>query len=335
MSLNSFPFRIVSGFRPLRGLHIGHYGAVLRDLIRLQYAQPQTAFVFVADHHARSKWDDKADFVNLAKNARHTARQLIALGIDPDYTVLYRQSDIPEIFEIMWFFAGVVSDGVLRRGHAMGADSSPTAGTYLYPLLMVSDILSLRATHVAIGSDQKQHLEVARDVARKLRRRFAEGLLPVPEPLADEPQLIAGIDSPPDKPKKMASESNNEVPLFADEDTVRGRIDRIVTKPIKWGEQLPVQDCSILRYARCIGGAQTEAEFAQKYAGGGYGYSDAKNDLAGLFFDTFSTVRKKYHQIDDADVERILHAGAVRAREQIAGLLFRLRNEVRGDLATT
>src|SRR4051794_39169412 len=108
---HQFPYRIVSGFRPTRSLHVGHYGAVVSDLLRDQYVNRGAVYVFVADHHARSKWDAKSDFVDLGHDTVSTARGLLALGLDPDYCALYRQSDIPELFELLWFFAGLLGEG--------------------------------------------------------------------------------------------------------------------------------------------------------------------------------------------------------------------------------
>lgn len=325
---DSFPFRVVSGFRPLKGLHVAHHAAVLRDLHRLQYAQKGCSFVFVADHHARSRWDEKVDFVNIERRTKEIAKQLLATGIDPEFCVLYRQSDIPELFEIMWFIAGVVPDSTLRKGHAVSNDSAPTAGIYLYPLLMVADILSLKATNVAIGKDQKQHLELARDVARKLIRRFNSRLLPIPASIAVDPILVAGTDSAIDRPRKMGAELSNDIPLFADEDTINERIDRIATRPVRWGEPLPVDSCNILQYAAAIGGETARNEFVGKYQSGQYGYSDAKTDLKELFFDCFRPARERYRQIQDGEVEAILQAGGKKAREQVARLVFELRSEM-------
>lgn len=323
-----FPFRIISGFRPLKGLHIGHYAAVLKDVGRLQYAQRYCTFVFVADHHARSQWDEKADFVNIERRTREIAKQLLASGIDPNYCVLYRQSDVPELFEVMWFLAGVIPDGALRRGHAVSFHPAPSAGVYLYPLLMVADILSLKATNVAIGGDQKQHLELARDVARKLIRRLGSKLLPVPESVAVKPTLINGIDALPDKPRKMAAELNNDIPIFADEETILERIEKIVTRTVRWGEPLPIQDCNILQYVLAIGGAKVMEELTGKYGSGQYGYSDAKNYLKDLFFDSFKSQREEYRRITEGDVESVLLSGGRVAREQIARIVFELRSEM-------
>ena len=286
-------------------------------------------YVFVADHHARSKWEQKTDFVDIGHNTLEIARGLLALGIDPDYCVLYKQSDIPELFELMWFFAGLIGHNHLERGHAL-KNSVPTVGIYLYPMLMVSDILSLKATHVAIGSDQKQHLELAREIARKLVARFGKNLLPIPEALTSEPITIPGIDSRDDSIRKMAVENRNEIPIFAEEDVIQERIDGIVTRSLPWGSVLPTEGCNIINYAWCLGGTQAADEFKAKYERGKYGYEDAKRDLRDLFFSTFTLARQKYLALDKRNVAQILSAGTLRARAQIATLLFELRETVRG-----
>ncbi len=284
---NCFPFRVVSGFRPTRALHIGHYAGVISDLLRDQYAYPRATYVFVADHHARSKWDNKADFSRIGADTLTIARGLLALGLDPEYCIIYKQSEIPELFELMWFFAGLLGEGWLRKGHALKVDRAPTVGTYLYPLLMVSDILSLKATHVAIGKDQKQHIELAREIAKKLTSRLGKDLIPIPETLSPDLILVPGIDTTDGSPKKMATENNNEIPIFAEKDVVEERIDNIVTRPIQWGSPLPINGCNIINYAQCLGGSTTADEFEQRYQTGHYGYDDAKQDLSNLFLTLF------------------------------------------------
>jgi tryptophanyl-tRNA synthetase len=314
----------------MRALHIGHYAAVLTDLLRDQYAYPGAAYVFVADHHARSKWSTKDDFVSLGGNTLDTARGLLALGLDPNYCVIYRQSDIPELFELMWFFAGLLGDGWLRRGVSFKSDPAPTVGTYLYPLLMVSDILSLKATHVAIGRDQTQHIELARELGKKLVSRFGKKFLPIPESLKTEPVLVPGIDSSDSSLKKMAAENGNEIPIFAEEDIIQEKIEGITTRPVPWGTRLPVKGCNIINYANCLGGKEAVDEFTKRYLGAGYGYDDAKRDLRTLFFTTFSVARQKYARLRNEEVAEILAAGTSRAQAQIATLLFELRETVRG-----
>jgi tryptophanyl-tRNA synthetase len=329
---SAFPFRIVSGFRPLRGLHIGHDAAVLADIRKYQYVSKGSTFVFIADHHARSRWDERVDFLNIRQRSTEIAKQLIACGIDPDFCVIYRQSDVPELFEFMWFLAGVVPDSSLKRGHAVANAIGPSVGMYLYPLLMVSDILSLRATNVAIGRDQKQHLELARNVARRLIKRFGADIIPIPDPLSAEPILVNGIDSSIEKPKKMDVETKNDIPLFADEETIEDRIAETVTQTVQWGKPLPTEGCNILSFARCIGGIEFENQLIDRYGSGQFGYSDAKNHLREMFFENYGPFRSRYQQISDKDVNEILSLGGKRARQTIAPLIFEIRSAMSTSL---
>ncbi len=323
-----FPFRIVSGFRPLRGLHLGHYEGVLKDLCRLQMASYDCSFVFIADHHARSKWSERADLANINRRTYGIARELVSVGIAPEFTSIYRQSDVPEIFEIMWFLAGMVSDGQMRHIATFATHASPTAGLYLYPLLMVADIISVKATNVAVGGDQKQHLELARDLARKLLRRIDPTIMPVPEALAGEPTILRGIEGGPSAARKMAFENDNDILIFGEKDQVVDRIDSIRTRPISWGEPLPTEDCAILEYARCLEGESARHAMAMNFSSGKYGYRDAKNDLKEMFFRTFGEARRRAAEISDQEVELLLRRGGERAREQIAALLAELRSHL-------
>jgi tryptophanyl-tRNA synthetase len=323
----SFPFRLVSGFRPLKGLHLGHYAAVLTDLTRLQYMHERSAFIFIADHHARSRWNERADFANTERRAIETTRQLLAAGVDPDFSVIYRQSDVPEIFEVMWFLAGFALHSQMQHMQGLKG-AAPSAGTYIYPLLMVADIIATQSTHVAVGQDQKQHLELSRDLARKLNRRLGEQFIPVPESARAEPTTVRGIDFADSNRKKMAFELGNEIPLFEDEDVVTERIENIVTQPVQFGHPLPAEGCNLLEFSSFLVGAEQMRDLRDKYASGKYGYADAKRDLRKAFFEVMGPARARYLTIHADDAAKVLDEGKIRARENIAHFIFRLRQEL-------
>ncbi|WP_159107327.1 hypothetical protein [Azospirillum sp. B506] len=324
---NVFPFRTASGFRPLKGLHVGHYGAVLRDVCSLQYARESCSFVFIADHHSRSSWSERSDFVNSRKRSTELTKQLMAVGVDPHYSVIYRQSDVPELFEFMWFLAGITSHGSLARGHALKAAGNPTAGIYLYPLLMIADILSLRATHVIVGRDQTIHVDLARDVAEKLCKRLGPDFLPIPNYHRPDPLLYRGIRSADDG-GKMDSEVGNDIPLFDDEDAVHNRISRIATPAIQWGQPLPIEGSNLLAYAEALGGNDVRRAFVADFEGGQIGFKDAKERLFALFMDVMGSRRAAYARISDRDAEEVLRLGGQRAREAVAGLIADVRHHV-------
>lgn len=324
----ALPFSLVAGFRPLRGLHIGHYAGVVTDLVKFQYVRKGTVFAFIADHHARSRWDARVDFANVRKRSSEIARQLVSLGVDPGFAVIYRQSDLPELFELMWFLAGLTTDGRLRRGHAMEASTAPSVGVYLYPLLMVADILSIRATHVAIGSDQMQHLELSRDLARKLVGRFGPEFVPIPESIRATPLLVQGINSTAQHRVKMDAEKENDIPIFADEETIEDRIDHIITHSVKWGEPLPTSACNILDFVGYVCGENSRLALSERYGSGEIGYADAKKLLRDSFFDHFAQIRQRYRNTINEDVDEILALGAHDARHRAASLLRDVRSEV-------
>lgn len=323
---NMFPFRVVSGFRPIQGLHLGHVAGVLADLIIAQKAVPGAAYVFIADFHVRSKWREPKDLVNLDSSSIELTRQLLAFGLDPELTVIYRQSDIPEVFEVMWFLAGLLADTNLRNMHGFRQTKAPSVGTYLYPLLMAADIICSKATHVAIGQDQKQHLELARDIARKLNRAFKFVFVPIPTSLKEQPIVLRGVDST-ESQTKMAFESENELPLFDEEATVLGRIEEISTQPIRYGEPLPLDGCLILEYAAVLD-PKAAKEMKTNYSSGRYGYSNAKDDLKQIFLERLKEPRARYNKITEADARNVLRIGASRAKPQVADFVFSLRKQL-------
>ncbi|MEQ1551949.1 hypothetical protein [Sphingorhabdus sp.] len=321
---NTFPFRTASGFRPLKGLHIGHYGAVLRDVCALQYARQSCSFVFIADHHSRSTWKEKSDFLNTHKRTTELTRQLLAVGVNPEYSVIYRQSDVPEIFEFMWFLAGITSHGRLTRNPVLEESGEPTAGVYMYPLLMVADILSLRATHVVVGDDQKIHVESARDVAKRLRGVFGEDFLPVPEYHRPDPVLIRGLKGR----DKMDGAMGNEIYLFGDEDMIKDKVAKIVTTSVSYGNPLPTEDSVLLSYAEAIGGEAARKVFSADFESSHFDYSDMKTKLLELFMDVVGPYREAHLKISPQDAEEILRCGGLRAREAVGNMIAEVRKHI-------
>lgn len=325
-----FPYRVTSGFRPLKGLHIGHYAAVVRDLCKVQYVFPQSCFIFIADHHGRSRWSIPEELEDIHNRGFDTLRQLIALGIDPKHAVLYRQSDIPELIEIMWLLSGGTRHSELLKNHALeGRDL--TAGMYLYPMLMASDIISLRSTHVAVGGDQKQHIELARDIARRMNRHLggkakAQPIVPVPAPLNSAPSTIYGIeDDLGGRPRKMAFEIGNEIPIFAEDDIIIERVNQVMTRPVAWGQPLQVEDDHILYYLEVLDGQDEAAALRAEYETAAVGYREAKKRLLDFHMEKFKGARQLYEEISLSDIDRYVAEGALTVRGLIEPFIAELR----------
>ncbi len=329
-------YRVFCGIRPTPSLHLGHYAAVISDLLRDQYVFRDTVYIGISDHHARSDWRTTGDFRDLSEVTLSTVRGLLALGIDPHYSVIYRQSDIRELFELTWWFAGIFRDTQLRRGHGFKDSEVPTAGRYLYPLISVSEVLSLRASHVAIGFGQKQLIEFACEVAKVLAKKFRTNMAPFPVPVRDDLVLVRGITSPktdqPSAAHGMNADNNTDLPIFDEEDTVRARIDRIITQNVKYGSPLPTVGCNIIHYAKFLGGEEARDRFQRLYQSGEYGYEDAKRDLTDLFLTTFLDARRRFREITDRHIRDVLSAGATRAQAHVSGFLFDLREALRQSI---
>lgn len=321
-----FPFCLVSGFRPIGHLHIGHYGAVIKDIVELQYVRPQAAHVLIADHHARSEWRSEGDrgIGDVDSRSILVGKQLLALGVNPEFTTIYKQSDVPSVFEVMWLLSGITSDGDLRRNPAYKETEAPTVGVFLYPMLMIADILGMKATNVAIGKDQSKHLDLARDVAVQLVRFFGRSFCPIPESVRKPLSTVKGYRGD----RKMEVGVQNAICIFEDEAQIKNTINRIVTRNVERGVCLPDKDCPILAYAEAIAGADGAQFIAENYSDPTYRYKHAKEDLEGLFFRTFAEPRERVRSISDDTVRDWLSSGAALARQRMAITVDELRSRL-------
>jgi len=332
--------RIVSGLQSSGSLHLGNWFGAVRQLVRLQ--DSGEAFDFVADLHALTTVRD-------GQRARaltfETAAGLLALGIDPARTALFRQSDVPEVLELYWILGTVVPLSHLERAHAykdkLARGLAKGFGLFAYPVLMAADILLYGADLVPVGKDQIQHVEFARDWATRFNVAHVPGydpqdplgaaghppgILRLPEFRVDpDTAVLPGIDG-----QKMSRSYGNAIELFADEREVRRRIQSIKTDstPVEAGK--PVEGSALYELLRAVAPASEFAAIDRSWREGGIGYGAYKEELAGFFFAAFGEARRRYVGIaaDPAEVERILQAGARRAREAAAQTIAAVRRAV-------
>lgn len=202
--------RVVSGIQPSGNLHLGNYLGAIRPQLELQHEHPREALYFIADFHALTSMRD-AD--RLREYVFDAAAAYLALGLDPEKALLFRQSDVPEVTELAWLLATVTGMGILERSPSykdkINNGASPSVGLFYYPLLMAADILAYKATLVPVGRDQLPHLDLAQDVATHWSREYGEGLVR-PEPLTALPVVVPGLDG-----RKMSKSYGNTIPLFA------------------------------------------------------------------------------------------------------------------------
>ena len=327
---------VVTGIKPTGEPHLGNYLGMIRPALDL--AATHEAFVFVADAHAMTTVADPAD---LARQTRRVAATLLALGLDPGRTALYRQSDVPEVFELAWMLACETPKGVLNRAHAYKAavdanrrggrpaDDGVSAGLYTYPVLMAADILAVGADVVPVGRDQAQHLEVARDLAEAFNRSYGP-VFAVPEPVV-EPDVatVAGTDG-----RKMSKSYDNVIPIFAPPSEVAGRLRRFVTDSRRPEEPKDPDSCPLFGLYRQFAAGDDVAALGHRYRAGGVGYGEVKAMITRLLEERLGPPRRTYDALlaQPDRLDAILVDGAARARRRAAEVLAAARR-ARGSAA--
>ena len=320
---------VVSGIKPTGQVHLGNYLGMIRPALRL--AEGQEAYVFVADGHAMTTVDDPAV---LSRRSRELAATLLALGLDPGRTILYRQSDVPDVFELAWTLACSTPKGLLNRAHAYKAavnanlaagrpaDDDVSAGLFTYPVLMAADILAMAGTAVPVGADQAQHLELTRDVAEAFNRSYGP-VLAVPDAVVDrDVAVISGTDG-----RKMSKSYDNVIPILADRAELVRLVRGIVTDSRRPEEPKDPATCAVYGlYRHLVGPVEAEA-LARRYRQGGIGYGEAKELLIEAVDGRFSAARDRYQTLiaDRDGLEATLRRGAARARARASEVLARVR----------
>ena len=309
--------RVLSGSQPTGVLHIGNYFGAIRQYIALQDANE--AAYFIADLHTLNSIRDAERLRGLS---RGVALDYLALGLDPQRSILYRQSDLPEVAELSWILGTVTPMGLLNRCHAYkdatAAGEKPDLGLFAYPVLMAADILIHRADLVPVGQDQKQHIEVTRDIAAKFNQTYRE-VLHLPEAyIRKDVATIPGTDG-----RKMSKSYHNGIEMFAGEKVLNKQVMRIVS------DSTPIEcpkdpDTSNIYAIWCLFASEGEkVEMAARFRKGGVGYGDIKKDIVARLLGFFGPARARREELErDRDsIEDVLRDGAQRARERAIPLL--------------
>ena len=322
----------LSGIKPTGNLHIGNYLGMIKPAFDL-IENYQTLY-FVADYHALTTLKDKG---TLNQYIYDVAATLLALGLDPETVIFFRQSDIPEIFEFTWILNCFTAKGLLNRAHAYKAaadenlsagkqpDENINAGVYNYPVLMAADILLYGSHFVPVGQDQRQHVEIARDIAITVNGICGQ-ILTVPEPLIQESVMtIPGTDG-----RKMSKNYNNTIPIFADSKDLRKQVMRIVTDSRPPEDPKNPDECNVFNIFKYFASPPAVELRRKAYLKGGLAYSDIKQELYELLNAFFGSRRDTYHQLlDDKDqLDGILSKGADKARAMARPVLACLRRAI-------
>jgi len=269
-------------------------------------------FYFIADYHAQTTVHDPA---RLQKYTHDVAVDFLAAGLDPEKNVFFRQSDVPEVTELSWILSIVTPMGLLERCHSykdkLARGIAASHGLFCYPVLMAADILLYRSELVPVGRDQKQHLEVTRDIAIKFNERYGE-IFTLPEPLIqNESAVVPGLDG-----QKMSKSYNNSISLAEDEKSFRKKIMSIKTDSTPVDQPKPIENSIILQLYKLCATPQEYTDMENSFRSGGRGYGDYKKMLADRLWDMLAPFREKRHQLlqQPHTVNDILDAGAQKAR---------------------
>jgi len=283
---------------------------MMRPSIELQ--EQGEAFIFIANYHALTTVKDPDQ---LRQATLDVALDFLACGLDPDRAVLFRQSDVPQVTELTWLLSTVTPMGLLERCHSykdkIARGISPSHGLFAYPVLMAADILAYQSDVVPVGRDQKQHVEVTRDIAMKFNNQCGEEVFRIPEPsIRDSVAVVPGIDG-----QKMSKSYDNHVELFGGEKETRARIMRIVTDSTPLEEPKDPESCNVFMLYKLFASDEQLEEMAGQYRAGGYGYGSAKKALFELMKEALAPYRRRREELerDPAYVESVLKKGAERA----------------------
>lgn len=317
--------RTLTGLQPSGTLHVGNYFGAMRPAVQLQ--EEGEAFYFIADYHAMTTTHDSGE---LRANVGGVALDFLACGLDPEKAVFWRQSDIPEVCELAWILSTVCPMGLLQRCHSykdkVSQGVAASHALFAYPVLMAADILLFDSDRVPVGEDQKQHLEVTRDLVTKINENYGEETLVHPEAvIPDAVAKVPGLDG-----QKMSKSYNNTLPIFGEEKALRKKVMRIVTDSAAVEDPKPVEGSVILDLFKLFATAEEYDEMIADHKAGGIGYGDFKKRLWESYWNFFAPMRERRQELLDNPgyVDKVLKEGAGRAREQARAVLDRVRSAV-------
>lgn len=324
---------VLTGIKPTGTPHLGNYLGAIRPSLEL--AEQYPAAYFIADYHALTTLRDPARFRELTHKVAAT---WLALGLDPERVIFFRQSDIPEVFELTWILACFTSKGLLNRAHAYKAavqanrdagnedDWDINAGLYNYPVLMAADILAYGTDRVPVGQDQKQHLEMTRDIAGAINHAYGRELLKLPEPLiAEDVKAIPGTDG-----RKMSKSYDNVIPIFDSPKSLKKAVMGIITDSKGMNEPKDPDNNTLFAIYRLFAPEADARRVYESFKQGGLGYGEVKKSLLAHLEAQFGSKREGYrHWLEHPDeLEDVLRQGAAQARALARPILARLREAV-------
>jgi tryptophanyl-tRNA synthetase len=321
--------RILSGIQPTGILHIGNYFGMMRPAIALQ--DEGEALYFIADYHALTSLRDP---FSLRENSRRVALDFLACGLNPNKAALFRQSDVPQVTELAWILSTVTPVSRLELAHSykdkIARGAAAAAGLFTYPVLMAADILIYDSDIVPVGKDQKQHLEITRDIATRINETFGSKrvaqVLKLPEArIQPQTEVVPGTDG-----QKMSKSYGNTIDIFGDEKEMRKRVMSIVTDSTPVEAPKNPETSTIVQLYGLVASKEEVEEMREQFKKGGRGYGDFKKQLFERLWEYFAPMRKRRDAIlQQPDyIEGVLAQGAERANSIAAGVMRRVRQAV-------
>ena len=323
----------LTGIKPTGMPHIGNYFGAIKPALEL--AKEYESRYFIADYHALNAVKDKEQLKFMTYQV--TAGWL-ACGLDPKKSLIYKQSDIPETFELTIMLAAFTPKGLMNRAHAYKAkvdentaknedpDANINMGLFTYPILMAADILLFDSDVVPIGKDQKQHLEMTADIAETVNKNYKKDLFKIPAAqIGKDTQYIVGMDG-----RKMSKSYDNTIEMFLPEKKLRKKIMKIVTNAQSIEEKKDPESCNVFKLYKLFSSKKLQNEIAEKYRAGGMAYSYAKQQLFEVMNEFLKPMREKYDYFmeNTNEIEKILKAGSIKAREIAKKKIKFLRKEI-------
>lgn len=320
----------LTGIKPTGDLHIGNYFGAIKPALEL--AKEYDARYFIADYHALNTMKDPKE---LNATIRHVAAGWLAAGLDPEKVIFYRQSSIPQVFELTTMLMAFTAKGLMNRAHAYkdavdknnekgnDPDVGINMGLYTYPILMAADIIIFDSDVVPVGKDQVQHIEMAQDIAQSVNANYKQQVLKIPQATVQEDvAVVPGLDG-----RKMSKSYGNVIPLFVPEKTLHKTIMRIVTNSQSVEEPKDPGTCQIFQLYKLFADNSEQDALAARYRAGGMGWGEAKEELFRVINRTLAPMRERYDAImaDIPSLDKILERGAEKARPIAAATVNRFR----------
>ena len=313
--------RVLSGIQPSGKLHIGNYFGAMHQHLQLQ--ADHEGFYFIADYHALTSGPSPKD---IAQHTLDVAMDYIALGLDTEKTVFWLQSDVPQVTELTWLLSCVTPMGLLQRCTSykdkVAQGITPNHGLFAYPVLQAADIVIFNSELVPVGADQKQHIEVTRDIVMRFNNRYGEILTMPKEHIIKSVAIVPGVDG-----RKMSKSYGNTIEIFESEKSTKKKIMRIITDSTPVEDPKDPEKCNVFALLKLVASPEELSEWENKYRNGGMGYGQAKKRLAELVIEYFKPFREKRKELENNIdyIKQVLANGAKRAEAVAAGTLDKAR----------